>query len=126
VLNQPNCSYVMRSILHKLMVYNTEKVKHLHNSLDRESIEFLHTCFMNYGVCQISPVTGWQLWQLTGSQKSITRDCIAQDWDSLLRRWRDVVWALLVLPYPSSSGQTERDLITRMSGNGNEKKEQNS
>src|ERR1041385_8599785 len=40
----------MRYIRHKLMVYNTEKVVRLHNSLDHESIEFLRTCFVNFGV----------------------------------------------------------------------------
>ena len=38
----------------------------------------------------MSSVNGWLLRRLTGSWKSMTRDLIAQDWDLLLRRWRDI------------------------------------
>ena len=51
----------------------------------------------------------------------MTRDLIVQDWDLLLRRWRDILGALSVLRYPSSSGQTQCDLITGMPEHGTRK-----
>src|SRR3989337_2847627 len=38
----------------------------------------------------MASVNGWLLRRLTGSWKSMARDLIAQDWDLLLRRWRDI------------------------------------
>ena len=39
----------------------------------------------------MSSVTGWLLRRLTGSRKSMASNKIAQDWDLLLRRWRDIL-----------------------------------
>ena len=38
----------------------------------------------------MSSVNGWLLRRLTGSWKSMSSNLIAQDWDLLLRRWRDI------------------------------------
>src|SRR5215216_1542481 len=38
----------------------------------------------------MSSVNGWLLRRLTGSGKSMSSNLIAQDWDLLLRRWRDI------------------------------------
>ena len=39
----------------------------------------------------MSSVNGWLLRRLTGSWKSMSSNLIAQDWDLLLRRWRDIL-----------------------------------
>src|SRR5215216_560634 len=38
----------------------------------------------------MSSVNGWLLRRLTGSWKSMSSNLIAQDWDLLLQRWRDI------------------------------------
>ena len=39
----------------------------------------------------MSSVNGWLLRRLTGSWKSVSSNLIAQYWDLLLRRWRDIL-----------------------------------
>src|SRR6266566_3947937 len=46
---------------------------------------------MNFGVCYTASVNGWLLRRLTGSWKSMLSNLIAQVWDLLLRRWRDIL-----------------------------------
>jgi len=75
-------------------------------SLDHENIKHLRTRRLTLGMSNVT--RNWVI--ITGIsqvlRKGMTRDLIVQDWDLLLRRWRDTLRAHSVLRYQSSSGQT--------------------
>ena len=75
-------------------------------SLDHENIKHLHTGRLTLGLSNVT--RNWVI--ITGIsqvlRKGVSRNLIVQDWNLLLRRWRDTLRAHSVLRYQSSSGQT--------------------
>ena len=123
VLNRPDWCYAMRFIRHKLMVNNTVKLmfaKFLRPWECRVSSCLLHELWGLLNVIRkwvaITAAYGW---------KSMSRDLIAQDWDLLLRRWRDISVPSRCFGIHYRLARHKCDLITGMPEHRNEKREQN-
>ena len=105
----------MRYIRHKLMVNNIEIV------LDHDSIEFLRELWGLLNVISnwVAITAAYGFTEKYDKERDSSRLGFAPP--KMERYPRD----LSVLRYPSSSGQTQGDLITGMPEHGNEKREQN-